>query len=62
MFLNCSAPIIHNLLIVLYLAQQVSFGTSGTEDIYKIYSESFNGKDDLKKILEEAQVIVDAVV
>jgi phosphoglucomutase len=32
---------------------------SGTEDIYKIYAESFRGKDHLRRILEEAQVIVD---
>ena len=32
---------------------------SGTEDIYKIYGESFIGKDHLKKILGEAQLIVD---
>ena len=31
---------------------------SGTEDIYKIYAESFNGLDHLNKILEEAQAIV----
>jgi phosphoglucomutase len=31
---------------------------SGTEDIYKIYTESFNGKDHLKRIQEEAQAIV----
>ena len=31
---------------------------SGTEDIYKIYAESFLGKDHLKKIIEEAQTIV----
>lgn len=31
---------------------------SGTEDIYKIYAESFKGKDHLKRILEEAQSIV----
>ena len=31
---------------------------SGTEDIYKIYAESFHGKDHLKRILEEAQIIV----
>ena len=35
---------------------------SGTEDIYKIYAESFLGKDHLKKIIEEAQVIVDAAL
>ena len=32
---------------------------SGTEDIYKIYGESFLGKDHLALILKEAQVIVD---
>ncbi|MGV8074993.1 MAG: phosphoglucomutase (alpha-D-glucose-1,6-bisphosphate-dependent) [Syntrophobacteraceae bacterium] len=31
---------------------------SGTEDIYKIYSESFKGKDHLKRIQEDAQAIV----
>lgn len=31
---------------------------SGTENIYKIYGESFLGKDHLKMILEEAQTIV----
>lgn len=31
---------------------------SGTEDVYKIYAESFNGKKHLKKIQEEAQKIV----
>ncbi|MFP4333444.1 MAG: phosphoglucomutase (alpha-D-glucose-1,6-bisphosphate-dependent) [Campylobacterales bacterium] len=31
---------------------------SGTEDIYKIYSESFLGKSHLEKILDEAQSIV----
>ena len=35
---------------------------SGTEDIYKIYAESFRGKDQLDKILAEAQVIVDAAL
>ena len=32
---------------------------SGTEDIYKIYAESFRGADHLHRILEEAQKIVD---
>jgi phosphoglucomutase len=32
---------------------------SGTEDIYKIYAESFLGKEHLNKIIEEAQSIVD---
>jgi phosphoglucomutase len=31
---------------------------SGTEDIYKIYAESFRGADHLRRILEEAQSIV----
>ena len=31
---------------------------SGTEDIYKIYAESFSGADHLRRILEEAQAIV----
>jgi phosphoglucomutase len=31
---------------------------SGTEEIYKIYAESFRGKDHLSRILEEAQAIV----
>lgn len=31
---------------------------SGTEDIYKIYAESFNGKDHLNKMLKEAEEIV----
>lgn len=35
---------------------------SGTEDIYKIYAESFLGKDHLSRILEEAQSIVDKVI
>jgi phosphoglucomutase len=29
-----------------------------TEDIYKIYAESFRGADHLRRILEEAQTIV----
>jgi len=35
---------------------------SGTEDIYKIYTESFKGKDHLKQIQEEAIAIVDSVL
>lgn len=31
---------------------------SGTEDVYKIYAESFKGKEHLKKIQDEAQKIV----
>ncbi len=34
---------------------------SGTEDIYKIYCESFKGADHLKDIQEEARAIVGAV-
>ncbi len=32
---------------------------SGTEDIYKIYAETFLGEEHLKQILKEAQAIVD---
>ncbi len=32
---------------------------SGTEDIYKIYGESFRGQDHLRALLEEAQSLVD---
>jgi phosphoglucomutase len=35
---------------------------SGTEDIYKIYAESFRGEDHLHRILEEAQTIVSAAL
>ena len=35
---------------------------SGTEDIYKIYAESFRGADHLRRILGEAQAIVDAAL
>lgn len=35
---------------------------SGTEDIYKIYAESFKGHDHLKRIQEEAVAIVKAVM
>jgi phosphoglucomutase len=35
---------------------------SGTEDIYKIYAESFQGKDHLGRIVEEAQAVVDAAL
>ncbi|MBN1657297.1 MAG: hypothetical protein JXA93_02795 [Anaerolineae bacterium] len=41
-------------------AQKVAFGTSGTEEIYKIYAESFRGQDHLRTILGEAQEIVAA--
>jgi phosphoglucomutase len=32
---------------------------SGTEDVYKIYAESFRGADHLRLVLEAAQTIVD---
>ena len=35
---------------------------SGTENIYKIYAESFRGADHLRRILEEAQTIVSATL
>jgi len=35
---------------------------SGTEDIYKIYGESFFGTDHLKRILDEAQTIVNKAI
>ncbi len=35
---------------------------SGTEDIYKIYAESFRGEDHLHRILQEAQTIVSDVL
>ena len=31
---------------------------SGTENLYKLYAESFNGPDHLRTIIEEAQQIV----
>src|SRR5579863_9394536 len=35
---------------------------SGTEDVYKIYAESFRGPEQLKRIQEEAQAMVGAVL
>jgi phosphoglucomutase len=35
---------------------------SGTEDVYKIYAESFHGKDHLKQIQTEAQQLIDAAL
>lgn len=35
---------------------------SGTEDIYKIYAESFKGKDHLQQLIAEAQKIVDKAI
>lgn len=31
---------------------------SGTEDVYKLYAESFQGKEHLKRIQEEAQALI----
>jgi phosphoglucomutase len=31
---------------------------SGTEDIYKIYAESFRGADHLRRIVDEAHTLV----
>jgi phosphoglucomutase len=35
---------------------------SGTEEIYKIYAESFRGEEHLARIVDEAQAIVDAAL
>jgi len=35
---------------------------SGTESIYKIYAESFRGEDHLRRILAEAQTMVDQAI
>ncbi|GAA4051079.1 phosphoglucomutase (alpha-D-glucose-1,6-bisphosphate-dependent) [Arthrobacter methylotrophus] len=35
---------------------------SGTEDVYKIYAESFKGADHLKQVQEEAKALVDGVI
>jgi phosphoglucomutase len=35
---------------------------SGTEDIYKIYAESFRGAEHLQRILKEAQAVVDRAI
>lgn len=35
---------------------------SGTEDIYKIYAESFQGADHLRRIIEEAQAMVNTTL
>ena len=35
---------------------------SGTENIYKIYAESFQGADHLRRIQEEAQIIVNKII
>ena len=35
---------------------------SGTEDVYKIYAESFNGEDHLKQIQTEAKALVASAI
>ena len=35
---------------------------SGTEDVYKLYAESFEGEAQLERILEEAQAVVGAAL
>lgn len=35
---------------------------SGTEDVYKIYAESFKGADHLKQVQDEAKALVDGVI
>lgn len=35
---------------------------SGTEPLYKVYAESFVGEDHLRRVLEEAQRVVDAAI
>ncbi|MFH9548261.1 phosphoglucomutase (alpha-D-glucose-1,6-bisphosphate-dependent) [Streptomyces sp. NPDC017435] len=35
---------------------------SGTEDVYKIYAESFHGPDHLRRVQEEARDVVDAAL
>jgi phosphoglucomutase len=35
---------------------------SGTEDIYRIYAESFHSDEHLQRILQEAQTIVDSAL
>ncbi len=35
---------------------------SGTEDVYKIYAESFRGEDHLHEVQAEAKTVVDAAL
>jgi phosphoglucomutase len=46
------------------MAQPKTIGRrpSGTEDVYKIYAESFKGEDHLKQIQAEAKEIVNAAL
>jgi phosphoglucomutase len=35
---------------------------SGTEDVYKVYAESFGGDEHLERVLEEATAVVSAAL
>jgi len=35
---------------------------SGTEDIYKLYAESFHGKEHLQRILTEARALINTAL
>ena len=35
---------------------------SGTEDVYKVYAESFRGPDHLARVQEEAKAVVTAAL
>jgi phosphoglucomutase len=35
---------------------------SGTEDVCKLYAESFNGEQHLDRILEQARILLDGVL
>jgi len=35
---------------------------SGTEDVYKLYAESFRGSDHLRRIQEEGQALINKAV
>jgi phosphoglucomutase len=35
---------------------------SGTEDVYKIYAESFQSEDHLRRVLKEAETIVNSAL
>ncbi len=40
----------------------VALGLTGTEDVHKLYTESFKGRDHLSGIQEEAQAIIRRVL
>jgi phosphoglucomutase len=49
-------------LIVISKSGWFAARPSGTEDLYKIYAESFHGSDHLRSIVDEAQTIVRAAL